>query len=299
MTISVIIQVHDGLVLASDSASTLVGLQPNGQQAVLNVYNHADKTFNLVRGLPIGAITAGAGSIGISSISTLAKDLRRRFSNPEDADWFVDPKTYTIEEVAQKARRFLYEERYVPQLGQGANKPSLSFKVCGYSAGSEQGEVWSADISNGNCPEPTLLRTRGDHGISWDGDGEAIQRLILGMGSNMGNALVAGGIAQGDLQNLVNAMMPHLQVDLHSPPMPIQDAIDLAKFLVDLTIMFTRFKCGAQTVGGAIEIAAITRHEGFKWVKRKHYFSSELNPEIPNANLQHDCQTGGESNING
>ncbi len=60
--------------------------------------------------------------------------------------------------------------------------------------------------------------------------------------------------------------------------MPIQDAIDLAEFLVDLTTKFIRFCDGAQTVGGPIEIATITKHEDFKWIKRKHFFPRELQP---------------------
>lgn len=60
--------------------------------------------------------------------------------------------------------------------------------------------------------------------------------------------------------------------------MPIQDAIDFSEFLVYATTMFTRFKRGAPTVGGPIKSAAITKHEGFKWVRRKHYFDSTLNP---------------------
>jgi hypothetical protein len=27
------------------------------------------------------------------------------------------------------------------------------------------------------------------------------------------------------------------------------------------------------------KIAAITKHEGFKWVKRKHYYNRAINPE--------------------
>jgi len=60
--------------------------------------------------------------------------------------------------------------------------------------------------------------------------------------------------------------------------MPVQDAIDLAQFLVTTTINFTKFLPGANTVGGAVDIATVTRHEGFKWIKRKLYYSAELNP---------------------
>ena len=34
----------------------------------------------------------------------------------------------------------------------------------------------------------------------------------------------------------------------------------------------------AAPVGGPIEIAGITKHEGFKWVRRKHYFDTAMNP---------------------
>ncbi len=61
-------------------------------------------------------------------------------------------------------------------------------------------------------------------------------------------------------------------------PMPIQDAIDLATFLVDVTIKFSRFAPGPPTVGGPIEVAAITKHEGFKWVRRKFYYQAKYNP---------------------
>ena len=32
-------------------------------------------------------------------------------------------------------------------------------------------------------------------------------------------------------------------------------------------------------LGGPIEIATITKHEGFKWITRKHYYSPEFNRE--------------------
>lgn len=60
---------------------------------------------------------------------------------------------------------------------------------------------------------------------------------------------------------------------------PIQDAINLARFLVETTAGFIQFSVTRQkTVGGPTEIAVITKHEGFKWVQRKHFFSSEFNP---------------------
>jgi hypothetical protein len=64
--------------------------------------------------------------------------------------------------------------------------------------------------------------------------------------------------------------------------MPVQDAIDLARFLVETTIGFVRFSLTMQpkAVGGSVEIAAITKHEGFQWVQRRHFYPASLNPPI-------------------
>ena len=60
--------------------------------------------------------------------------------------------------------------------------------------------------------------------------------------------------------------------------MPIQDAIKFVETLVYVTIQMSKFVPGAQTVGGDIDIAVITKHEEFKWIKRKHYYNKKLNP---------------------
>src|ERR1039458_7916479 len=88
MSIAVLIGVHDGVVLAADSASTLsfpvppgVVLPPGQQGVVGNVYDNANKIFNLVKGQPIGCITFGSGNIGNASIGTLIKDLRKKLTD--------------------------------------------------------------------------------------------------------------------------------------------------------------------------------------------------------------------------
>jgi hypothetical protein len=72
----------------------------------------------------------------------------------------------------------------------------------------------------------------------------------------------------------------NLYATLSVPAMPIQDAIDLARFLVETTIGFIRFAVFLpKSVGGAVEIAAITKHEGFRWVQRKTVYPVDLNQD--------------------
>jgi hypothetical protein len=59
--------------------------------------------------------------------------------------------------------------------------------------------------------------------------------------------------------------------------MPIKNAIELAIFMVETAINFVRFGPGHNWVGGPVEVAAITKHEGFKWVQRKLFYQRELN----------------------
>ena len=78
---------------------------------------------------------------------------------------------------------------------------------------------------------------------------------------------------------MLTKMGPDLYETLVMPAMPIQDAIDLARYLVETTMGFSKFSISrAKTVGGPVEIAAITKHEGFRWVARKHFYSNSLNP---------------------
>jgi hypothetical protein len=62
--------------------------------------------------------------------------------------------------------------------------------------------------------------------------------------------------------------------------MPVEDAIALTRYLVETTAGFVRFAVNRpKTVGGPIEVATITKHEGFRWVQRKHFYPAALNPD--------------------
>lgn len=286
MTIAISLKVNDGLVLAADSASTLSGVDPaGGTSGVTNVYNNANKIFNLRKGLPIGAMTWGLGAIGRASISTLAKDLRHRFmgEDPSHQDWRLDEHTYTMEQIAKRAREFLYEECYKPSMnGSGPNPPPpMGFAVAGYSANSSEAEVYHVEIVNGTCPAPqTVISAQDEAQIVWNGQPEAVSRLLQGYGTGLGAVLQNNlGVPPDQIGPALGVIQQALTTPLVHSAMPIQDAIDLAEFLTDLSIGYSRFNPGASTVGGPVEVAAITKHEGFKWIKRKHYFGRELNPE--------------------
>lgn len=57
----------------------------------------------------------------------------------------------------------------------------------------------------------------------------------------------------------------------------IEDMVELAESLIKLTSLKRKISNVNETVGGPIDIAVITKGDGFIWIKRKHYFRPELN----------------------
>jgi hypothetical protein len=60
--------------------------------------------------------------------------------------------------------------------------------------------------------------------------------------------------------------------------MPKQELAILAQELINLTSVKRKFSSGRESVGGPIDVAVISRIDGFVWVRRKHYFEANLNP---------------------
>lgn len=271
MTIAISIKVNDGLVLATDSASTIYAPPLNNQPSgVINVYQNAEKLFNLCKGKPIGAITWGSGSIGQTSISTLIKDYRTQIKDPSQLN--------SIEGIANDLAQYvnvLYNKVYA----KWPEKPSIGFMVAGYSKDAEFAELWKFEIIKGVLINPFNFRKKEEVGMTWNGEPEAISRLCLGFSPNLERVLTELQIENELIEKILGKARENLTVPFAISPMPIKDAIDLAEYLVSTTINFVKFSPGAPTVGGPIDIAAITKHEGFKWIKRKYYYNVEINPK--------------------
>jgi hypothetical protein len=276
MTVCISVKVHDCLVFAADSASSIFAHTANGS-GIIKVFRHGNKVFNLHKGLPLVAMTCGMGNFGSASIATLTKDLRKCFGD-KDSEYFVDVANYSIEDIAKKARKFLFEEKYsaLPNKPQGDH--SFEFWIGGYGSNSSKSEVWKVQIVNGASSDAAKIRSEDECGINAAGQPEAFNRLVLGYSAQIKDALISVGVEPAKLPQVLQAIQAKTQANMLYESMPVQDAINLADFLVETTKGFVSFVPGADVVGGATDIAVVTKHEGFKWIKRKHYYNREQNP---------------------
>lgn len=299
MTIAIAVKVGDGLVLGADSASTL-----SGDGGVANVYFNAEKICNLVKGLPIGMVTYGLGGLGGRSITALAKDLRDSLTNGSKSER-LDPAGYTMQWVSRRVRKFFYEERYLKEYPKKIRDAKgneidvwheMGFFVAGFSATADHAEFWQVEIdAKGHCGDPVLILDQSAAGKAiWAGVPEPLNRLFHGWSAQVANGLMLSGVPASDVQRFLNELPVE---QLVQPAMPIQDAIDLVKYMIDVTVGWVRFVPGPPMVAEPADVAAVTKHEGFRWVRRKHYYSSELNPTLPVTKMPADSDRRGAPDV--
>jgi len=279
LTVCVAIKVNDCIVFAADSASTLAHINQDGSQSVLNVYNNADKVYNLHRDLPITAMTCGMGNIANRSMGSLAKELRMLLMNGNADNPALDVANYTVQHVAARARSFI-KEKYEDAATPKSQSDFLEFWVGGYGSDNQHGEIWKVVIADGDVKDLIQVnQTDEPSGIFWGGQGEAIARLVLGVDPQMIDILLSNGVDAAIADQIVRTAIAGLEVPVCHATMPTIDAIRLARFLVDATIQYFSLKFGSDIVGGATDIATVTKYEGFKWIERKHYYPADLNRE--------------------
>jgi hypothetical protein len=69
--------------------------------------------------------------------------------------------------------------------------------------------------------------------------------------------------------------------------LPIDEMVHLAETMIVLESLKEKVTSPSQSVGGPVDVAAITRSEGLVWVKRKEYFASAKNPHYVLRQQQH------------
>ena len=186
---------------------------------------------------------------------------------PELEESLKDEGRLTVKEFAKRLGSF-FNEQWKQTMPDDFDD-NVTFMVGGYDEGEPYGRVYETKV-------PSRLKPVEQHvnadsfGISIGGQHEYVNRLVGGIDSRV-LGLVKGALDLDD--DAANELSNHLRSNIGTPIpyqfLPLQDCVDFSIFLIRTTMEMMRFIVSTRGVGGPIDVAVVTRTEGFQAVQQK------------------------------
>jgi hypothetical protein len=165
---------------------------------------------------------------------------------------------------------------YLPNSAVPAGQIALNFIVAGYDPDSTFGQVYAVDIPS-STPPPMPARTTENPGPWWIGQSDVVARIVNGYDYRILDLPL--------LQPAIQAGTARQQLDgfnyaIYWSAMSIQDAIDFAVAMIQVTTTIQKFTAGIAMqpggvagVGGSIDVAIARPNENVTWIARKEFHS--------------------------
>ena len=158
-----------------------------------------------------------------------------------------------------------WQKRGMPEAaayqGQG-----LTFAIGGFDEGSAYGSVYSLTVPKEPTPKE---QAPNDFGITFGGQAEHAIRLLQGYDPRiLGLVKQIGNLSDQQIAVIAANLAP-LALAIPYGILPLQDCIDLAIFLIRTTMEAQKLSMGIRGVGGAIDVAVITRRNSVHFIQRK------------------------------
>jgi hypothetical protein len=258
----------EGIILAADSRVTLQAQQAGTNTVFPAYYDNAIKLLRVKGQDFVGAVTYGVGALG--SGPGAAQPRTAHSYIPEFEQELlneVGEARLSVETFAEKLGDFFQRQWEATMPPNTPASEALFFLVGGYDEDAAYGRVFQVVIPT--TPTPTEYNPD-DFGITWGGQIEVVGRLLNGYDPNL-ESLVRTHVHLNTAQttNLRDNVLRALAVPVPYQFLPLQDCVDLAIFLVKATATLQKWMIGIRGVGGAIDVATITRTEGFKPIQEK------------------------------
>lgn len=266
MSLGIIIKGPEGLVLAAESRITLTASSAQKKEIPVS-FDNARKVLKFVTPHNyVGAVTYGLGGIG----------LRSAYSFLPEFESILPKKRLSVKAFAEGLSDFFVQQwnTAMPKTFKG---PNLTFVVGGFNPNEAYGRVYLIEIPR--APNPKEMHPgMTQFGITWGGQRETVDRLIRGYDVRVIKTVSKElNLNTKQIKDLGQKLSP-LQMPIPVRILPLQDCVDLAIFFIRTTIEAQRLTVGIRGCGGPIDVATITRLEGFKFVQEK-----QIHGELPTA----------------
>ncbi len=276
MSLGIAFKGPEGIVLAADSRVTLhvqvqVQAPQQGQTLLLPAtFDNATKLLRVKGQDYVGAITYGAGAIGGAAGQQEPRTAHSFI--PEFETSLAQTQRLSVLEFAERLSDF-FMARWT-QAGMPIPVPpgqDMIFLVGGYDQDAPYGRVFEIFIPSKPVPHETL--PAGQFGATWGGQSQIVSRLINGFDPMTPYAvrdfMHVPHVPPGQLDPLDIDLRTKLASKIPWQFLPLQDCVDLSIFLVRATITLQKWTVDIRGVGGAVDVATITRIKGFEYIQQK------------------------------
>lgn len=212
----------------------------------------------------VGAVTYGAAAIGSPprTVHGYLPEFEARLNTMLPAG-----KRGRVAEIAAELGTFYAEQwKAAGMPASPADGECMNFLVAGYDEGEPYGHVYVVTVPN--APDP-VEQVPGDFGMSWGGQTDFAHRLFNGFDPRA-SAIAKDHLNLSETQTQeLSGKWAQLMLPVPFQFLPLQDCVDLSRFLVTMTSAVQTWTIGVQGVGGAVDVATITRTEGFSAIRQK------------------------------
>jgi hypothetical protein len=281
MSLGIVFKGPEGIVLAADSRITITVQQhaiPTSQQPNPPIiitpafYDNASKLLKVEGQGYLGTVTYGIGTIGIDRPRTAAsflpefeKDLAAGKSHPQ---------RLSVNEFAKRLGDFFHRQWQAAFMPSGHG--DMIFVVGGYNENEAYGRVYELSVPTN--PAPTEQNAN-SFGLTYGGLTDITSRILTGIDpaplSIIGNLL---NLSPSQSAMMSNAIASQRQLRIPYPSLPLQDCVDLSILLIKTTAQLMGYTMDVRGVGGPIDVATVTRIDGFKFVQSKQIHGEGTRP---------------------
>lgn len=264
MSLGIAFKGPEGIVLAADSRVTLTAQMPGQNMLLPATYDNATKLLKITGQDYMGVVTYGLGALGQQNPRTAHSFVPEFEAELAEAD----TGRLSADAFAERLSAF-FMKQWAESMPADYQGPDMFFLVAGFDEGAAYGRV--LEIAVPSKPTPHEHNSDpGEFGMVYGGQREFVNRLLSGFDDNLVAATKQHlSMTDDEATQLREHLRQNCSIPIPFPFLPLQDCVDLAIFCIRATVAMQSWYIGIRGVGGAVDVATITRTAGFVAVQQK------------------------------
>lgn len=304
MSLGISTTTSEGIVLAADSRQSYrnqKGMSRVGSDSASKVFKLTDKTGVIVTGLaflPENGILKNVSNfiedfkvthdLKKLTVAEIATELENYFKSKYDykaqlkisanaikADFAARGLEIVKLEEKETHIEFTFKDQAKVERKGIAPADPLQFIVAGFNRDDSHQTAIVYVPGNTQVSRDSKIKNQ-EYGANWIGQIDVIARLVLGFDARIQSLPFFSKVISENTPEQIQVQLAGLEYVIQWGTMTLQDGIDFSVLAIETTTAIQRFSDGVRLdpgdmpgVGGAIDVAVITRDKGFVWVSKK------------------------------